>query len=65
MQSRVVYEDGSYTVCSTRAGLTVQHKQTGKGTLLTSNTEHWIEALDTAIDTAESRKLCSFLYNAL
>lgn len=60
--SRIVFENGHYVVCLTRAGLSVQSKRNGDGRLLADNFGDWLEAFDTAIDRDEAHMLARAIY---
>lgn len=62
--SRVVFENQHYSVCYTRAGLTVQSLKKGNGKLIPLGkiADHWLDAFDTALDTAESHALARAIY---
>lgn len=63
MQSRVIFETHGYSVCLTKAGLSVQFRNRGKVMPPThSQFQEWADAFDTALDKDESLALCrSFL----
>lgn len=66
-RSKVVFEDGAYVVCLTRAGLSVQNKNKGDGKLLATGTKafrEWLEAFTSAIDRQESNALARAIYQA-
>lgn len=61
-KSRIVFEGHGYTVCLTRAGLSVQRGDKGKVMPPTHpQFNDYVEAFDTAMDAQESRDLCRAL----
>lgn len=65
MTSRIILDARGYVVCVTRAGLTVQHKRTGKGVLIPlSHPDYaeWIDAIETALDDREAADLAAAIY---
>ena len=57
--SRVIFESHGYSVCLTKAGLSVQFRKRGKG--MPPNHpqfREWLDAFDTALDKDESLALC-------
>ena len=60
MKSRVLFENRFYSVCLTRAGLSVQKRVSGRGVLIPSGHKslaHWQEAFETALDAKEAHEL--------
>ena len=61
MLSKVLFESHKYVVCITRAGLSVQDKQSNTGRLLPPTGRDfatWLVAFKEAIDKDESRNFC-------
>jgi hypothetical protein len=64
--SRLLHNSSRYSVCLVKPGLVVQSHQTGKGKLLPithAQFTDYVEALETAIDSAEADALCKALLN--
>lgn len=63
MLSKVIFESHGYSVCLTKAGLSVQFRDRGKVMSPTHpQYQEWVDAFDTAMDKDESLALCrSFL----
>lgn len=59
MLSKVIFEAHGYSVCLTKAGLSVQFRDCGKVMPCTHpQFQDWLEAFDTALDKDESLALC-------
>lgn len=62
--SRILFEDGFYVACETKAGLTVQSKRSGKGTAYKQDHPQYAEyvgSFATAMDAKENHDFCRFL----
>lgn len=59
MLSKVIFESHGYSVCLTKAGLTVQFRDRGKVMPPThSQFREWLDAFNNPMDTGESLALC-------
>ena len=59
MLSKVVFESHGYSVCLTKAGLSVQFRDRGKVMPHThSQFREWLDAFNNPMDTGESLVLC-------
>lgn len=61
--SRVLFERFGWSVCLTRAGLSVQSLRTGRGKLF-HNYADWGERFDSAIDDREKSYMAHALYQS-